>query len=234
MGGDTLAVEAVCFPGRGNVVRTGSLGDVMKESVQAALSVVRARAAKLGIDPEIFAKTDWHIHFPEGAVPKDGPSAGAAITTALASAMTGIAVRSDIAMTGEITLRGEVLEIGGLKEKSMAAFREGISTVLIPRDNASDLYEVDAEVKEKADALYEELQKRGVEVIYDDRAVSAGVMFSDADLLGIPLRVIVSPRNLKDGVIEISARDKSFSEKLNPADVRANIRDFTSSETEAV
>ena len=135
VGGDTLAVEAVCFPGRGNVVRTGSLGDVMKESVQAALSVVRARAAKLGIDPEIFAKTDWHIHFPEGAVPKDGPSAGAAITTALASAMTGIAVRSDIAMTGEITLRGEVLEIGGLKEKLLAAVRAGIMKGLIPEEN---------------------------------------------------------------------------------------------------
>ena len=104
----------------------------MKESVQAALSVVRARAVKLGIDPEVFAKTDWHIHFPEGAVPKDGPSAGAAITTALASAMTGIAVRSDIAMTGEITLRGEVLEIGGLKEKLLAGgssrHQEGIDS----------------------------------------------------------------------------------------------------------
>lgn len=148
VGGDTLAVEAVCFPGRGNVVRTGSLGDVMKESVQAALSVVRARATKLGIDPEVFAKTDWHVHFPEGAVPKDGPSAGAAITTALASAMTGIAVRSDIAMTGEITLRGEVLEIGGLKEKLLAAVRAGIKKVLIPEENIKDLEEVPDNVKQ--------------------------------------------------------------------------------------
>lgn len=153
VGGDTLAVEAVCFPGRGNVVRTGSLGDVMKESVQAALSVVRARAVKLGIDPEVFAKTDWHIHFPEGAVPKDGPSAGAAITTALASAMTGIAVRSDIAMTGEITLRGEVLEIGGLKEKLLAAVRAGIKKVLIPEENVKDLEEVPDNVKQAVEIV---------------------------------------------------------------------------------
>ena len=153
VGGDTLAVEAVCFPGRGNVVRTGSLGDVMKESVQAALSVVRARALKLGIDPEAFSKTDWHIHFPEGAVPKDGPSAGAAITTALASAITGIAVRSDIAMTGEITLRGEVLEIGGLKEKLLAAVRAGIKKVLIPEENVKDLEEVPDNVKQAVEIV---------------------------------------------------------------------------------
>ena len=153
VGGDTLAVEAVCFPGRGNVVRTGSLGDVMKESVQAALSVVRARALKLGIDPEAFSKTDWHIHFPEGAVPKDGPSAGAAITTALASAITGIAVRSDIAMTGEITLRGEVLEIGGLKEKLLAAVRASIKKVLIPEENVKDLEEVPDNVKQAVEIV---------------------------------------------------------------------------------
>ena len=153
VGGDTLAVEAVCFPGRGNVVRTGSLGDVMKESVQAALSVVRSRAARLGIDREAFAKTDWHVHFPEGAVPKDGPSAGAAITTALVSAITGIAVRSDIAMTGEITLRGEVLEIGGLKEKLLAAVRAGIKKVLIPEENVKDLEEVPDNVKQAVEIV---------------------------------------------------------------------------------
>lgn len=153
VGGDTLAVEAVCFPGRGNVVRTGSLGDVMKESVQAALSVVRARAVKLGIDPEVFSKTDWHIHFPEGAVPKDGPSAGAAITTALVSAITDIAVRSDIAMTGEITLRGEVLEIGGLKEKLLAAVRAGIKKVLIPEENVKDLEEIPDNVKQAVEIV---------------------------------------------------------------------------------
>ena len=122
--------------------------------MQAALSVVRARAAKLGIDPEIFAKTDWHIHFPEGAVPKDGPSAGAAITTALASAMTGIAVRSDIAMTGEITLRGEVLEIGGLKEKLLAAKLAGMKKVLVPEENVSDVEELDAEITDGLELVY--------------------------------------------------------------------------------
>ena len=132
---------------------TSPISDVMKESVQAALSVVRARALKLGIDPEAFSKTDWHIHFPEGAVPKDGPSAGAAITTALASAITGIAVRSDIAMTGEITLRGEVLEIGGLKEKLLAAVRAGIKKVLIPEENVKDLEEVPDNVKQAVEIV---------------------------------------------------------------------------------
>ncbi len=171
VGGDTLAVEAVCFPGRGNVVRTGSLGDVMKESVQAALSVVRARALKLGIDPEAFSKTDWHIHFPEGAVPKDGPSAGAAITTALASAITGIAVRSDIAMTGEITLRGEVLEIGGLKEKLLAAVRAGIKKVLIPEENVKDLEEVPDNVKQAVEIV----PVRGIDKVLEEALVSKPV-----------------------------------------------------------
>ena len=147
VGGDILTVEAVAFPGKGVVQRTGSLGDVMKESVDAARTVVRARAEKLGIDPAAFGNTDWHIHFPEGATPKDGPSAGAAITTAIVSAMTGIAVRPDVAMTGEITLRGEVLEIGGLKEKLLAALRGGIKKVLIPESNVKDLAEIPDNVK---------------------------------------------------------------------------------------
>ncbi len=147
VGGDILSVEAVAFPGKGVVIRTGSLGDVMKESIEAARSVVRARARRLGIDPESFGKTDWHIHFPEGAVPKDGPSAGAAITTAIVSAMTNIPVRPDVAMTGEITLRGEVLEIGGLKEKLLAALRGGIRKVLIPESNVKDLVEIPDNVK---------------------------------------------------------------------------------------
>ena len=146
-GGDILSVEAVVFPGKGIVQRTGSLGDVMKESVEAARSVVRARAAKLGIEAKAFGETDWHIHFPEGATPKDGPSAGAAITTAIVSAMTNIPVRPDVAMTGEITLRGEVLEIGGLKEKLLAALRGGIKKVLIPESNVKDLTEIPDNVK---------------------------------------------------------------------------------------
>ncbi len=148
VGGDILTVEAVVFPGKGVVQRTGSLGDVMKESVEAARSVVRARAAKLGIEAETFGKTDWHVHFPEGATPKDGPSAGGAITTAIVSAMTNIPVRPDVAMTGEITLRGEILEIGGLKEKLLAALRGGIRKVLIPESNVKDLAEIPDNVKQ--------------------------------------------------------------------------------------
>lgn len=147
VGGDILTVEAVVFPGKGVVQRTGSLGDVMKESVEAARSVVRSRAQKLGIEPTAFTSTDWHIHFPEGATPKDGPSAGAAITTAIVSAMTNNPVRPDVAMTGEITLRGEVLEIGGLKEKLLAALRGGIKEVLIPQSNLKDLAEIPENVK---------------------------------------------------------------------------------------
>ena len=145
-----LPVEVAVIPnGTGKIEITGSLGDVMKESAQLAVTYARVHAEEYGIAPDRFKNTDLHIHAPEGAVPKDGPSAGVTLTTALVSALSGIPVRHDLAMTGEITLHGNVLPIGGLKEKSMAAFREGISTVLIPRDNESDLYEVDAEVKEK-------------------------------------------------------------------------------------
>ena len=148
VGGDILSIEAAVFPGKGAVLRTGSLGDVMKESVEAARSVVRSRADALGLDPEIFNKTDWHLHFPEGATPKDGPSAGGAITTAMVSALTKIPVRPDVAMTGEITLHGEILEIGGLKEKLLAALRAGIKTVMIPQDNVKDLEEIPQNVKD--------------------------------------------------------------------------------------
>ena len=129
------------------ITRTGSLGDVMKESVEAARTVVRSRARILGIKGEMFEKHDIHIHVPDGATPKDGPSAGAAMTTAFVSALTGIPVRADVAMTGEITLRGEVTAIGGLKEKLLAALRGGIKTVLIPAENAKDLQEIPANVK---------------------------------------------------------------------------------------
>jgi len=147
VGGDLLTIEAADMPGKGVVQRTGSLGDVMKESVEAARTVVRARARKWGIADQAFEKRDLHIHFPEGATPKDGPSAGAAITTAMVSALTGIPVRADVAMTGEITLRGEVLEIGGLKEKLLAAHRGGIKTVMIPEENVKDLAEIPDNVK---------------------------------------------------------------------------------------
>ncbi len=147
VGGDLLTIEAAIMPGKGVITRTGSLGDVMKESVEAARTVVRSRAKVLGIKDEMFEKRDIHIHVPDGATPKDGPSAGAAMTTAFVSALTGIPVRGDVAMTGEITLRGEVTAIGGLKEKLLAALRGGIKTVLIPEENAKDLQEIPDNVK---------------------------------------------------------------------------------------
>ena len=151
VGGELLTIEAVVLPGKGNILRTGSLGDVMKESVEAARSVVRARAGRLGIKDDTFEKTDIHVHVPEGATPKDGPSAGVAMTTALVSALTGIPVRADVAMTGEITLRGEVLAIGGLKEKLLAAHRGGIKIVLIPEENVKDLAEIPENIKNRLD-----------------------------------------------------------------------------------
>ncbi|WP_426398508.1 endopeptidase La [Ralstonia sp. R-29] len=147
VGGDLLTIEAAVMPGKGNITRTGSLGDVMKESVEAARSVVRSRSARLGIKDEMFEKRDIHIHVPEGATPKDGPSAGIAMTTALVSVLTGIPVRADVAMTGEITLRGEVLPIGGLKEKLLAAHRGGIKLALIPEENVKDLADIPDNVK---------------------------------------------------------------------------------------
>ena len=151
VGGELLTIEAVLLPGKGKTTTTGKLGDVMKESTQAAMSVVRSRAKRLGITDDFYEKNDIHIHFPEGATPKDGPSAGIAITTALVSILTGIPVRSDVAMTGEITLRGEVLPIGGLKEKLLAAHRGGIKTVLIPHQNVKDLADIPENIKNHLD-----------------------------------------------------------------------------------
>ncbi len=147
VGGELLTIEVASMPGKGAVQRTGSIGDVMKESVEAARTVVRSRARRLGIKDDVFEKTDLHVHFPEGATPKDGPSAGIAITTAIVSALTGIPVRCDVAMTGEITLRGEVLAIGGLKEKLLAAVRGGIAKALIPHENVKDLAEIPDTIK---------------------------------------------------------------------------------------
>ena len=147
VGGELLTIEAVVLPGKGKTIITGKLGDVMQESIHAAMSVVRSRAKKLGIPENFYEKNDIHIHLPEGATPKDGPSAGIGITSAIVSALTNISVRADVAMTGEITLRGEVLPIGGLKEKLLAAHRGGIKTVLIPEQNVKDLTEISDEVK---------------------------------------------------------------------------------------
>jgi ATP-dependent Lon protease len=151
VGGDLLTIEAVTLPGKGKTTTTGKLGDVMNESIAAALSVVRHRSRELGVPADFYQKTDLHIHLPEGATPKDGPSAGAAIVTAMVSVLSNIPVRCDVAMTGEITLRGEVLPIGGLKEKLLAAGRGGIKTVLIPEENVKDLAEIPDEIKNRLD-----------------------------------------------------------------------------------
>jgi len=151
VGGELLTIESAVMPGKGRLSNTGQLGDVMKESIQAAMTVVRSRARPLGIDPEFHQKLDVHIHVPEGAIPKDGPSAGVGMCTALVSALTEIPVRASVAMTGEITLRGEVLPIGGLKEKLLAALRGGIDTVLIPEENRKDLTEISRDIKGKLD-----------------------------------------------------------------------------------
>jgi len=148
VGGELLTIEAVTVPGKGQVSTTGKLGDVMKESIQAAFSFVKARAPAYGIKPSIFARKDVHIHLPEGAVPKDGPSAGIGIVTTIISTLSGIPVRREVAMTGEVTLRGRVLPIGGLKEKLLAALRGGITTVLIPQENEKDLAEIPVGVRD--------------------------------------------------------------------------------------
>jgi ATP-dependent Lon protease len=152
-GGDVLFVEATRYPGKGELLLTGQVGDVMRESMQAAYSLVKSRAKELGIDPQIFAQSDVHIHVPSGGIPKDGPSAGVAITTALASLFSGRPTRSDVAMTGEITLRGSVLPIGGLKEKSLAALRAGIRQVILPKANEKDLEEVPQEAKQRLEFI---------------------------------------------------------------------------------
>lgn len=151
VGGELLTIESVKLPGKGKTITTGKLGDVMQESIQAALSVVRSRSKRLGIPDDFYQNSDIHIHLPEGATPKDGPSAGIAICTAMVSVLTGIPVRADVAMTGEITLRGEVLPIGGLKEKLLAAHRGGIKTVLIPQENTKDLGDIPDNIKNKLD-----------------------------------------------------------------------------------
>ena len=151
VGGELLTVEAAIMTGKGKLTHTGQLGDVMQESVRAAMTVVRSRTDALGIQPDFYETRDIHVHVPEGATPKDGPSAGVAMCTAIASALTRIPVRSDVAMTGEITLRGEVLAIGGLKEKLLAALRARVQTVLIPEENKKDLKEIPSNIRSKLD-----------------------------------------------------------------------------------
>jgi ATP-dependent Lon protease len=181
VGGELLTIEAAIMAGKGKMTTTGKLGEVMQESVQAALSVVRARSRRLGIPADFYQKNDIHIHLPEGATPKDGPSAGIGICTAMVSALTGIPVKSDVAMTGEITLRGEVLQIGGLKEKLLAAHRGGIKTVLIPEENVKDLAEIPDNIKNRLDihpvkwidSVLEFALERKPEPLTDEEAAAA-------------------------------------------------------------
>ncbi len=185
VGGDLLRIEATAMPGKGKLASTGQLGSVMKESVDTAMSVIRSRSSQLGLDPSFYEELDLHLHFPEGAIKKDGPSAGIAICTAITSILTKIPVKSDVAMTGEITLRGEVLPIGGLKEKLLAALRGGIKTVLIPHDNVRDLADVPEDVKQQLDIhpvqWVEEVLKVALERMPEAKTDQA----SSADEMGV-------------------------------------------------
>ncbi len=194
VGGDLLTLEAAVMPGKGVIIRTGSLGDVMKESVEAARSVVRSRARFLGIAEAVFEKKDIHIHVPDGGTPKDGPSAGAAMTTAMVSALTGIPVRADVAMTGEITLRGEVTAIGGLKEKLLAALRGGIKTVLIPEDNLKDLADIPANVKNNLEII----PVRWIDRVLEIALECAPVPLTDAEFMQSSDTPISTERLLKN------------------------------------
>ena len=195
VGGDILTIESVSMPGKGKMTVTGNLKDVMKESISAANSYVQARAPELGINPKVFRSTDIHVHVPEGATPKDGPSAGVGMITAMVSVLTGIPVRKEIAMTGEITLRGRVLPIGGLKEKLLAALRGGVTTVLIPQDNAKDLADVPDNVKNALkiipvssvdEVLKHALTKqpKKIEWTATDEAALAGIIMNEGVDLG--------------------------------------------------
>ena len=163
MGGDTLQIEVNKMPGKGEIQLTGQLGDVMKESAKTAVSYVRSVSAAYEIDEKTFQENDFHIHIPEGAVPKDGPSAGITMATAVLSAITGRKVRADVAMTGEITLRGRVLPIGGLKEKILAAKNAGIRTVCVPRKNEADIAEISQEIKKGIEIVYVETMEQVLE-----------------------------------------------------------------------
>jgi ATP-dependent Lon protease len=188
-GGELLTIEGVMMPGKGRMTVTGNLRDVMKESIQAANAYVRSRSIEFGIHPTLFEKKDIHVHVPEGATPKDGPSAGVAMATAIISVLTGIPVRKDVAMTGEITLRGRVLPIGGLKEKLLAALRGGIKTVIIPEENVKDLSEIPVEIKNKIeivpvarvdDVLKIALLRTPERIVWDEAAEAAAVKAEDS------------------------------------------------------
>ncbi len=200
VGGDLLTIEVADMPGKGAILRTGSLGDVMKESVEAARTVVRARAQKWGIAHTMFEKRDLHVHFPEGATPKDGPSAGIAIITAMVSALTGIPARADVAMTGEITLRGEVLPIGGLKEKLLAAHRGGIKTVLIPEENVKDLAEIPDNVKNHLDIV----PVRWIDRVLEMALQSMPEPLSDEEVARLAAEALAASKRVGEGSGEVT------------------------------
>ena len=179
VGGETLEVEVNVMDGSGKLELTGNLGDVMKESAHAAMSYIRANAEKLGIASDFYKTKDIHVHFPEGAVPKDGPSAGITVCTAIVSALTGQTVRRDVAMTGEISLRGRVMAIGGLKEKTMAALRHGIRTVIIPKDNQRDLEEIDQTVRKSLNFIVAEHVETVLDAALNRPVEMSNILFSD-------------------------------------------------------
>jgi ATP-dependent Lon protease len=195
VGGELLTIEGVMMPGRGKMTVTGNLKDVMKESISAAASYVRSRAVDFGIEPPLFDRRDVHVHVPEGATPKDGPSAGIGMATAIVSMLTGIPVRRDVAMTGEVTLRGRVLPIGGLKEKLLAALRGGVKKVIIPEENAKDLVDIPASVKNQMEivpvsrmdeVLLHALVRQPVPIVWkEDLSVSKTAVSPDDDMAGI-------------------------------------------------
>jgi len=195
VGGELLTIEGVMMPGRGKMTVTGNLKDVMKESISAAASYVRSRAVDFGIEPPLFDRRDVHVHVPEGATPKDGPSAGIGMATAIVSMLTGIPVRRDAAMTGEVTLRGRVLPIGGLKEKLLAALRGGVKKVIIPEENAKDLVDIPASVKNQMEivpvsrmdeVLLHALVRQPVPIVWkEDLSVSKAAVSPDDDMAGI-------------------------------------------------
>jgi ATP-dependent Lon protease len=195
VGGELLTIEGVMMPGRGKMTVTGNLKDVMKESISAAASYVRSRAVDFGIEPPLFDRRDVHVHVPEGATPKDGPSAGIGMATAIVSMLTGIPVRRDVAMTGEVTLRGRVLPIGGLKEKLLAALRGGVKKVIIPEENAKDLVDIPASVKNQMEivpvsrmdeVLLHALVRQPVPIVWkEDLSVSKTAVSPDDDMSGI-------------------------------------------------
>jgi len=185
VGGELLTIEAAVVPGKGKFIYTGKLGEVMQESIQAAMTVVRSRASSLGIAEDFHEKRDVHIHVPEGATPKDGPSAGIGMCTAIVSALTGAPVRADVAMTGEITLRGEVLPIGGLKEKLLAAHRGGINVVLIPEENQKDLVEIPKNIKNKLDIR---------PVRWIDQVLDIALRERPAPVVPLPVDEVIKPK----------------------------------------